>query len=35
MSTISSPTGQQLPEEAIGILSADGFFDRPKPLKLL
>lgn len=27
MSTISSPTGQQLPEEAIGILSADGFFD--------
>lgn len=27
MSTISSPTGHQLPEEAIGILSADGFFD--------
>ena len=27
MSTISSPTGHQLPEEAIGILSADGFID--------
>lgn len=27
MSTISSPTGHQLPEEAIGILSSDGFID--------
>ena len=27
MSTISSPTGHQLPEEAIGVLSADGFID--------
>ncbi|GAA2046610.1 thiamine pyrophosphate-dependent enzyme [Yaniella flava] len=27
MSTISSPTGHQLPEEAIGVLSADGYID--------
>lgn len=27
MSTISSPTGHQLPEEAIGVLSTDGFID--------
>lgn len=27
MSTISSPTGHQLPEEAIGILSTDGYID--------
>lgn len=27
MSTISSPTGHQLPEEAVGVLSADGFID--------
>ena len=33
MSTISSPTGHQLPEEAIGVLSADGYIDPTESAK--
>lgn len=33
MSTISSPTGHQLPEEAIGVLSTDGFIDPTESAK--
>ena len=33
MSTISSPPGHQLPEEAIGVLSSDGFIDPTESAK--